>query len=47
MLEVTASKLLDELDAIATGEARHVFEMAKGLMERIAARMDENGNPKA
>ena len=28
------------------GEARHIFEMVKGLMERIAARIDEKGEPK-
>jgi hypothetical protein len=27
-------------------EARYVFEMVKGLMTKIAARMDEYGEPK-
>src|SRR5262245_35328785 len=27
-------------------EATHIFEMAKGLMTKIAERMDENGDPK-
>jgi hypothetical protein len=28
------------------GEARHIMEMARGLMQKIAARCDENGDPK-
>jgi hypothetical protein len=28
-------------------EALHIFELVKGLMQQIAARMDENGDPKA
>lgn len=35
------------LDAKYTApEALHIFELAKGLMQQIAARMDENGEPK-
>lgn len=29
------------------GEARHIQEMVRGLMQKIAARCDENGAPKA
>ena len=28
-------------------EARHLFEMVKGLMQRVAARIDEDGMPRA
>jgi hypothetical protein len=28
------------------GEARHIMEMVRGLMQRVAARCDENGDPK-
>jgi len=28
-------------------EARHIFEIVKGFMARLASRMDENGDPKA
>jgi hypothetical protein len=28
-------------------DARHIFEMVKGLMMKIAERCDEDGNPKA
>jgi hypothetical protein len=28
-------------------EALHIFELVKGLMQKIASRMDENGEPKA
>lgn len=28
-------------------EARHIIEMVRGIMQQIAARCDENGNPKA
>ncbi len=36
------------LDAKYTGpEARHIFEVVKGLMQKIAFRMDENGLPLA
>lgn len=28
-------------------EARHIYDLVKGLMKRVAARMDEQGNPKA
>jgi hypothetical protein len=35
------------LDAKYTApEALHIFELVKGLMQRIASRMDENGDPK-
>lgn len=30
-----------------SSEARHIFEVAKGFMAKIASRMDENGDPKA
>jgi len=30
-----------------SSEALHLFELVKGLMQRIASRMDENGDPKA
>jgi hypothetical protein len=26
-------------------EALHIFELVKGLMQKIASKMDENGNP--
>jgi hypothetical protein len=36
------------LDQIYTLEdARHIFEVVKGFMRKIASRMDENGDPKA
>jgi hypothetical protein len=36
------------LSAVYTApEALHIFELAKGLMQKIASRMDEDGNPKA
>jgi hypothetical protein len=28
-------------------EAKHVFEIVKGFMIKLASRCDENGNPKA
>ena len=36
------------LDSVySSSEAKHLFEMVKGLMGQIASRMDENGDPKA
>jgi hypothetical protein len=31
----------------SAGEALHIFELVRGVMQKIAARMDENGNPLA
>jgi hypothetical protein len=28
-------------------EAKHIFEIVKGFMRKLAERCDENGNPKA
>ena len=30
-----------------TDEAKHIFDIAGGLMKKIASRMDENGQPLA